>query len=110
MVDEKFWKENGNENFLVDLGKKHLSLTIYIPSSQSNQTKSKKFSFPFSFQSFPSTLFYLQTNTPLELHMLIIIIIIWVKIFHSMQLILDERKAKDIELFTPLFSLQTCDC
>ena len=42
--------------------------------------------------------------------MLIIIIIIWVKIFHSMQLILDERKAKDIELFTPLFSLQTCDC
>ena len=41
-------------------------LTIYFPSSPLNQTHSKKFSFSFSLQSFPSTLFHLQTNTPLK--------------------------------------------
>ena len=61
-VFSPFWKEN----FLVGLGRKHLGLTIYFPSSSPNQTYSKKFSFPFSLQGFPSILFHLQTNTPLR--------------------------------------------
>ena len=50
------------EIFLIDLGRKHLGATIYFPSSPPNQTHSKKFSFPFSLQNFPSILFHLQTN------------------------------------------------
>ena len=50
----------------MGLGRKHPGLTIYFPSSPLNQTHSKKFSFSFSLQSFPSTLFHLQTNTPLK--------------------------------------------
>ena len=61
-VFSPFWKEN----FLVGLGRKHLGFTIYFPSSSPNQTHSKKFSFPFSLQGFPSILFHLQTNTPLR--------------------------------------------
>ena len=47
-------------------GEKCLGPTIYFPSSPPNQTHSKNFSFLFSFQSFPSTLFHLHTNTPLD--------------------------------------------
>ena len=50
------------ENFLVGQGRKHLSPIIYFPSSPLNQTHSKKFSFPFSLQSFLSTLFHLLIN------------------------------------------------
>ena len=53
------------EKFLVGPKTKHLSLIIYFPLSPSNQTHSKNFSFQFSLQSFPFTLFHLQTNTPL---------------------------------------------
>ena len=55
------------ENFLVGSRRKYLDPTIYFHSSSPNQTHSKKFSFLFSFQNFPSTLVYLQTNTPLGL-------------------------------------------
>ena len=56
----------GENTFVVDLGKKHLGPTIYFPSSPPNQIHSKKIFFPFSLQNFPSTLFHLQTNTPLK--------------------------------------------
>ena len=56
----------GENTFVVDLGKKHLGSTIYFPSSPPNQIHSKKIFFPFSLQNFPSTLFHLQTNTPLK--------------------------------------------
>ena len=56
----------GETTFVVDLGKKHLGPTIYFPSSPPNQIHSKKIFFPFSLQNFPSTLFHLQTNTPLK--------------------------------------------
>ena len=56
-----FWREN----VLVGQGEKHLDPTIYFPFSPPNQTHSKKFYFPFSLQSFLSTLFHLRTNTPL---------------------------------------------
>ena len=59
-VFSPFWREN----FLVKLGRKHLGFTIYFSSFPSNQTHSKKFLFLFSLQSFPSTLFHLQINTP----------------------------------------------
>ena len=55
------------ENFLVGPRRKHPGPTIYFPSFPPNQTHSKKFSFLFSLQSFPSILFHLQTNTPLRL-------------------------------------------
>ena len=48
--------------------RKHLDPTIYFPFSSPNQTHSKKFSFLFSFQSFSSTLFHLQTNTSKCIH------------------------------------------
>ena len=53
------------EKTFGDPKRKHLGSTIYFPSSPPNQTHSKKFFFPFSLQSFPFTLFHLQTNTPL---------------------------------------------
>ena len=59
LVFSPFW----GENFLVGLGRKHIGFTLYFLSSPPNQTHSKKFSFPFSLQIFPSTLFHLQTNT-----------------------------------------------
>ena len=37
----------------------------FLPLHRTKHT-SKKFSFPFSLQSFPSTLFHLQTNTPIK--------------------------------------------
>ena len=43
-------------------GENTLDPTIYFSSSPPNTPK-KNF-FPFSLQNFPSTLFYLQTNTP----------------------------------------------
>ena len=53
------------EKTFGDPKRKHSSPTIYFPSSPPNQTHSKKFSFPFSIQSFPFTIFHLQTNTPI---------------------------------------------
>ena len=38
---------------------------IFLPSYPTKHTP-KRFSFLFSLQNFPSTLFYLQTNTPLS--------------------------------------------
>ena len=51
-----FWREK----FLVGPERKHLDLTIYFPLFSLHPTKHtpKKFSFPFSLQSFPSILFY----------------------------------------------------
>ena len=43
-----FWEEN----ILVGLRRKHLSPTIYFPSSPSNQTHSKKVFFPIFFLKF----------------------------------------------------------
>ena len=59
LVFSPFWREN----ILMGPGRKHLDPTIYFPSSLLTKHTSKKFSFLFSLQSFPSTLFYLQTNT-----------------------------------------------
>ena len=56
-----FWEKT----FLVGPRRKHQGLTIYFPFSPPNQTHLKKFSFIFSLQSFLSSLFHLQTNTPL---------------------------------------------
>ena len=53
------------EKTFGDPKRKHLGPTIYFPPSPPNQTHSKKFFFSFSLQSFPFTLFHLQTNTPL---------------------------------------------
>ena len=53
---------------MVGLERKYLGSIIYFPSSPPNQTHSKKFSFPFSLQSFPSTLFHLQTGLSFFLH------------------------------------------
>ena len=53
-----FW----GKNFLVGPGRKYLGPTIYFPSFPLNQTHSKDIFFSFSLQSFPSTLFYLQTQ------------------------------------------------
>ena len=44
--------------------KKNLGPTIYFPSCLPNKIHSKKVYLPISFQSFSSTLFHLQTNTP----------------------------------------------
>ena len=60
LVFSPFWREN----ILMGPGRKHLDPTIYFPSSLLTKHTSKKFSFLFSLQSFPSTLFHLQTNTP----------------------------------------------
>ena len=60
-IFSQFWKEN----ILMDLGRKHSDLTIYFLSSYPTKRTLKKISFLFSLQSFPSTLFYLQTNTQL---------------------------------------------
>ena len=57
------------ENLFLSLERKHLSPSfIFFPLHPTKYTL-KKFSFSFSFkvQSFSSTLFHLQTNTPLEL-------------------------------------------
>ena len=62
-----FWKEN----FLMGPKKKHLGFTIYFPSFPPNQTHSKKIFILIFLQNFPSTLFYLQTNTKIPLHKLI---------------------------------------
>ena len=45
--------------FLVGLRRKHPDHIIYFISSLLSQTYSKKISFPFSLQTFPSTLFHL---------------------------------------------------
>ena len=54
-----FWRKK----FFMGPKRKHLNPTIYFPSSPSNQTQSKKFTFLFSLQKFSSTIFQLQTNT-----------------------------------------------
>ena len=55
-----FWVEN----FLVGLGKKHLSSIIYFPFSSPNQTHSKKFSFLFSLQIFHPPYFTFKQTHP----------------------------------------------
>ena len=68
-VFSPFW----GENILVGPRRKNPDPTIYFPSSPPNQIHSKKFSFSFSLQSFPSTLFHLQTNTSLVFSFLTVV-------------------------------------
>ena len=59
-----FLPKNGEKTFWWAQGENTwVSQFIFFPPHPTKHTL-KKFSFLFSFQSFPSTLFYLQINTP----------------------------------------------
>ena len=59
-VFSPFWREN----ILVGLERKHLGPTNFFSLPFLQPNTHQNFFLPFSLQSFPSTLFYHQTNTP----------------------------------------------
>ena len=58
ILGRTFWWVRGENTYVLPF--------IFFPPHTTKHT-SKKFLFPFFLQSFPSTLFHLQTNTPLLL-------------------------------------------